>query len=113
MSRTDRELFDEALLHLRRAKLYGAEDLTKDLVIDAVSMRLVAMIDALNRISDGVVNECLGGDWVLMRGIRNRIVHGYMSVDPEVVRVTVTEELTAGRRSQDSGVVVPLAKAAT
>lgn len=94
MRPSDRELFEAALHHLGRAKVYSTEDLTKGMVLDAISMRLVAMIDTLGRLSDDVLLDCLGEDWILMRGMRNRIVHGYMSIDPDAVRITVKEELT-------------------
>ncbi len=93
MSRTVPELLAEALLHLRKAKEYGKRELGDEVVIDAIALRLAAMIDALNRLPEETLMECSGDTWQLMRGMRNRIVDGYMTVDAAVIRLTVEEEL--------------------
>lgn len=56
-------------------------------------MRLVAALDSLARLSDERKEALFGTAWAAMRGMRNRLVHGYAAVDGETVRVTVRDEL--------------------
>ena len=93
MKQTERELLIEARMHLERAQLHAKSDLNAEIVQDAVAMRLVAMIDTLARLTQAALDAYFGEEWPAMRGMRNRIVHGYMSVDPEVIRLTVSEDL--------------------
>lgn len=92
MKQTEQELLVEALVHLEKTRQHAKHDLSDALVQDAV-LRLVAMLDALGRLSEITREHCFGDDWPAMRGMRNRIVHGYMTVDPEVIRLTVRNDL--------------------
>lgn len=93
MSRSQAELVNEALHHLTVALEYSKLDLASPVVIDAISLRLATAIDSLNRLPTEVLDVTFGRDWPLMRGMRNRIVHGYTSVDSSTIRATVTEEI--------------------
>lgn len=89
MSRTDAELLNEALHHFHLASTHSKTGMGDQLVIDAVSMRLVAALEALHRLDAKVLDSAFGDTWTLMWGMRNRITHGYGMVDPAVIQRTV------------------------
>ncbi|WP_172120955.1 DUF86 domain-containing protein [Actinomyces faecalis] len=93
MRLTAYQLCQEALLHCERARRYAERDLSDPVVVDAIALRMAAMIDVLHRLPDSVRQECFGDEWVDIWGMRNRIVHGYMTVDPRVITVTVQQDL--------------------
>ena len=81
-----------ALSHLEIARSHAASDHSDAVVTDAVALRLAA-VDALANLSDDTRALATQGQWDLMRGMRNRIVHGYATVSPDVVRATVDREV--------------------
>ena len=93
MSRTEKEIIGETLLHLSYVEKYAQENLDDSVYLDAISMRLSAAIDSLNRLPEGIKEDLFGKNWQYMRGIRNRIAHGYAVVDPATIQATVTQEL--------------------
>lgn len=93
MSRTEAEILEQALRHLHRIRDYALLDTTDDVVIDAIALRLAAAIDALARLPQATAHELFGADWPAMRGLRNRIVHGYGVIRTDVVRITVVSEV--------------------
>lgn len=93
MRRTEQEILAEALLHLEYLDRCVAMDLEQDVVVDAIALRLAAMIDALGRLPGDVLEVMFGDEWAAMRGLRNRIAHGYHALNTDVLRITVTEEL--------------------
>lgn len=50
-------------------------------------------IEVLARLNADVRSELYGDNWPLMRGMRNRIAHGYLLVDSGIVRQTVEVDL--------------------
>lgn len=94
MSRTERELLIDAREHFRKVTEYAQQDLSEPLVMDAICMRLSAGIEVLSRLDDDSLRARFA-DWEVMWGMRNRIAHGYLLVDDEVVRSTVAEDLPA------------------
>lgn len=94
MRRSDRELVDEALTHLGALRRHlRRTDLSDETVADAVSLRLAAMIDALAKTSEQARRRLVGDDWALIWGTRNRIVHGYATIDRDLIRATVEADL--------------------
>lgn len=93
MSRTEQEILAEALRHLECLDRYVAMDLEQDVVVDAIALRLAAMVDALGRLPGDVLEVMFGDEWAAMRGLHNRIAHGYHALNTDVLRITVTEEL--------------------
>lgn len=91
--RTTAEILEEALHHFELAEEYAARDLTEQIVVDAASMRLSAGIDTLSRLDDATRQRLFGPAWRAMRGMRNRIAHGYMLVDGGLVRDTLELDL--------------------
>jgi uncharacterized protein with HEPN domain len=90
MKYTEDDIFADALEHLNILTQHqhrgGIED---QLIIDAISMRLLAAIDVLSRLPDDRRDALFGDSWHAMRGLRNRIVHGYAEVDPTIIAATM------------------------
>ena len=103
MSRTEQEILAEALLHLDHLDRYVTMDLEQDVVVDAVALRLAAMVDALGRLPGNVLEVMFGDAWPAMRGLRNRIAHEHHAVNADVLRITVTEELPQVRGLLEAG----------
>ncbi len=95
MSRTTRELLAEALIHFEMMLDYALGDTNDQLVIDAVCLRLSAGLEVLNRLEPDVRDGLFGDSWPLMWGMRNRIAHGYLLVDPVIVRRTLELDVPA------------------
>lgn len=94
MSRTVEELLGEAVIHLDAAAAYARTDTTDPtLVLDAMSMRLFAGLETLTRLPDDMADRLFVGRWADMRGLRNRIAHGYGGLDLVRLRATVDDEL--------------------
>jgi len=66
MSRTTKELLDDALIHLDTVQAYAIGDLDDQMIIDAICMRLSAAIETLARLDDGTRQQLFGDDWPLM-----------------------------------------------
>lgn len=86
-------VLEEALAHFEVVAEYGAGDLTDQMAIDATCMRLSAGIEALSRLSAADRDALVGGVWTQIWGMRNRIAHGYLLVEPAIVRSTVDRDL--------------------
>lgn len=93
MSRTTEEFLREALVHLELANTYASNKNLDQLVIDAVCMRLSAGIEVLARLDSSVRTSLFGDNWQFMWGMRNRIAHGYLLVDSDIVRLTIEVDL--------------------
>ena len=92
-SRTTVQLLSEALEHLEAAETYASRDLTDQVVIDAIALRLSAGIEALGQLSDAERVGLLGDTWPAMRGMRNRIAHGYAGVAERYLVEVVRSDL--------------------
>jgi uncharacterized protein with HEPN domain len=56
-------------------------------------MRLSAGIEALSGLSDADREALFGDVWNEMWGMRNRMAHGYLLVEPAIVRSTVDRDV--------------------
>jgi uncharacterized protein with HEPN domain len=83
----------EARAHFELMRQYSRGNLDDQLVIDAVCMRLSAGLEALAGLDAATLDRLFGDAWPLMWGMRNRIAHGYLLVDPAIVRRTVEHDL--------------------
>lgn len=63
---------DEAVAHLELAQRYAAGDLSDQLVIDAICMRLSAAIEALSQVDDQTRDALFGSDWPSPRSTLSR-----------------------------------------
>lgn len=95
MSRSDQEVLQEALSHFELMLDHARRDVTDQLVIDAVCMRLSAGLEVLNRLDPKIRDELFGDNWPLMWGMRNRIAHGYLLVEPAIIRRTLDMDIPA------------------
>ena len=102
MSRTEPQLLSDALLHMGYIERYADMDLAEDVVVDAIALRLSSMLDVLARLPEDSLEEMFGAVWPAMRGLRNRIAHGYHLVDLGVLRVTVAQELPLVREAVEA-----------
>lgn len=93
MSRSTPELLREALLHLKLASQYAGVGELDQLVIDAICMRLSAGIEVLARLDPDARSRLFGDNWQIMWGMRNRIAHGYLMVDSDIVHQTIEIDL--------------------
>lgn len=93
MTRSQGELLADALAHLERIRAYAEGDLSEQVVIDAICMRLSAGIEVLARLTPDSLERLFGDSWPYMWGMRNRIAHGYLLVNSDIVRQTVEEDL--------------------
>ncbi len=83
----------EAMAHFEVVDDYGLGDLSDQKTIDAICMRLSAGIEALSGLSAADREALFGDVWSQMWGMRNRIAHGYLLVEPAIVRSTVDRDL--------------------
>lgn len=93
MSRSADELLREALVHLELANSYADNSDLDQLTIDAICMRLSAGIEVLARLDVPVRSALFGDSWSFMWGMRNRIAHGYLLVNADIVRQTIKVDL--------------------
>jgi uncharacterized protein with HEPN domain len=91
---TEQDVFEEALEHLQLLTQHrqrgGFED---QLVVDAICMRLLAAIDTLSRLPDDRRADLFGGNWLAMRGMRNRLAHTYGNINFGIIAATVEENV--------------------
>jgi uncharacterized protein with HEPN domain len=95
MSRSDQEVLHEALTHFDLMLDHAQGDVTDQLVIDAVCMRLSAAVEVLSRLDSAVRDDLFADNWPLMWGMRNRIAHGYLLVEPSIIRRTLDTDIPA------------------
>ena len=94
---------DEALLrdmldHARRAVAAVAEkkraSLDSDFILAAALERFIEVIgEAASKVSSGTKTDALQIPWREIIGMRNRLVHGYASVDHDIVWDVVSRDL--------------------
>ncbi|VTR77574.1 HepT-like ribonuclease domain-containing protein [Cellulomonas hominis] len=107
MTRTTADLVAEALEHVDALRKHVAVlGLDHQAGFDAVCLRLAVAIDCIAQLPPVLRDTVCGGSWPSVRATRNRIVHGYFTVDAEVVRMAVDRDvgplrarLLAGRTS--------------
>ena len=93
MKRDRDDLLRDALAHFEVMGRYANQDTSDQLVIDAICMRLSAGLDVLANLDADIRADLFAGQWSLMWGMRNRIAHGYLLVDPAIVRQTIDHDM--------------------
>lgn len=81
------------MAHFEVVAEYGSGDLSDQKTVDAICMRLSAGIESLSGLSAADREALFGDVWSQMWGVRNRIAHGYLLVEPAIVRSTVDRDL--------------------
>lgn len=87
------QVLQEAVAHFEVVSDYGSGDLSDQKTIDAICMRLSAGIEALSALSAADREALFGDVWSQMWGMRNRIAHGYLLVEPAIARSPVDRDL--------------------
>ena len=94
MRRTDADHARDALAHLVMIDRHVAEGgWDRQVIVDAVCLRLAASIEAASRLSECARETAFGPTWSVIWSTRNSIAHGYSTVDPQIVRATVENDL--------------------
>jgi len=93
VTRTPEGVPREAQTHFALMSRHAQSDLADQLVIDAVCMRLSAGVEALARLDAPTRDRLFGDAWPLLWGMRNRIAHGYLLVDTDIVRRTLEHDM--------------------
>jgi uncharacterized protein with HEPN domain len=83
----------EALAHFEVVADYGRGEVIDQKTVDAICMRLSAGIEALAALDPAVREDLFGDAWFEMWGMRNRIAHGYLLVEPGIVHSTVERDV--------------------
>ncbi len=94
------EIFDrirsiEAFTRDQTRETFGADPKT----LKAVLYDLLVIGEAANRLPDTVTGRHPEIPWHRIRGMRNRLVHAYRDVDPDIVWFAVTEHLDPLRQA--------------
>jgi uncharacterized protein with HEPN domain len=88
------DLITDALEHLEVLKAHVARGAMDTQVgMDAASLRLASAVERLTHLPPLLRDAVCGDDWPAVRAMRNRIAHGYLTVDPGAVRDTVLNDL--------------------
>ncbi|WP_454042577.1 HepT-like ribonuclease domain-containing protein [Cellulosimicrobium sp. Marseille-Q8652] len=94
MRRSDADHVRDVLEHVEVIHRYVAEgSWDQQILVDAVCLRLAASIERAAQLSDEARAAAFGGSWTAIWATRNRIAHGYSTVDPLIVRATVENDL--------------------
>lgn len=93
MTQSPEDVLREARAHFALMLQHAQGDLADQLVIDAICMRLSAGVEALARLDTATRDRLFGDAWPLMWGMRNRIAHGYLLVDTDIVRRTLEHDI--------------------
>ena len=99
MKQSHEDTLRDVLIHLAQVEEYSRRSLEDDVVIDACSLRLPAAVNLLGRLPEDTLDALFGGQWHAMRGMRNRIAHGYLAIRADVVRATVRDDLPRMREA--------------
>lgn len=96
----DQVLLKDMVEHARRAiaacRGRRREDLETDAVLAAALERFIEVAgEAASKVSPATRERLAGIQWAEIIGMRNRLVHGYASVDHDVVWTVVTRDLPA------------------
>ena len=93
MTRQPEESLRDARTHFALMRQHSRGNLDDQLVIDAVCMRLSAAEEPLSGLDAATRDRLFGDAWPLMWGMRNRIAHGDLLVDAEIVRRTLEHDI--------------------
>ena len=93
MTRQPEETLRDARTRFALMHQHAGGNLDDQLVIDAVCMRLSAGVEALSGLDAATRDRLFGDAWPLMWGMRNRIAHGYLLIDAEIVRRTLEHDI--------------------
>ena len=98
MSRDARSYLVAALDHLAVLDRHIAKGSLRDeIVIDAVCLRLSAAIESASRIGPELLSRGFGEQWPAIWAVRNRIAHGYVYIDEQIITDTINNDIPGFR----------------
>jgi uncharacterized protein with HEPN domain len=99
MSKRDPEIALRQILSHSREAVYicrgkSRADLDSDRLLNLALTRLIEIVgEAANRVPDSIQVEYPDLPWMQMIGARNRLIHGYDSVDLDILWIIVNYDL--------------------
>ncbi len=94
MRRTTADLADDALEHLALIRRYvGDYGLDAGVALDAVALHLSSALDCIGKMPPADRDAACDRAWPQIRSLRNRIAHGYLWIEADVVRGVVRDHL--------------------
>lgn len=88
------EMIDAAEQAQRLASDHDLDELRSDRVLrDALLWNFTVLGEAASQLADAFKESHLGLDWARPSQLRNRIVHGYWSIDLEILHSTALDDL--------------------
>ncbi len=98
----------ESIAAIERHKHRGRESLDGDELLRAFVLYHLQIIgEAARELSPSVRSAHPGTPWPAIIGMRNRLVHGYYKVDPEIVWGTVEDDLPPLRAAAEAILAQP------
>ncbi len=89
-----RHMLDYSREALALVKGKSRTDLDQDRILNLAVVRLVEIIgEAANRVTDDTQGAYPQVPWLQIVGLRNRLIHGYDSVDFDILWKVLSEEL--------------------
>ena len=89
-----RDMLDHARKAIAAARGRSREDLDRDDLLAAGLERFIEVVgEAASKVSEGTRRELPGIPWREIVGMRNRLVHGYASVDHDITWDVVVGDL--------------------
>jgi uncharacterized protein with HEPN domain len=75
---------------------------SSSIVIRAVELNCIIIGEASSRLSEAFLNSHTDIPWHSMRGLRNKIVHDYFNVSPQILWETVCTDLPPIKSQMES-----------
>lgn len=89
-----RHMLDAAVEVIKLSEGKSRADIENERLLNLSLVRLIEVVgEAANRISTECRREYSAIPWGQIIGMRNRLIHGYDSIDFEILYKTVTEDL--------------------
>lgn len=89
-----RHMLDHAVEAVEMARGRSRQDLDTDRQLNLSLVRLLEIIgEAARRVSESTQQQCPGIPWPEVVGLRNRLIHGYDSVDFDILWNILTDDL--------------------
>ena len=91
-----RDMLDYARKATAAARSHTREDLERDDLLEVGLERFIEVVgEAAAKVSDATRRSLQGVPWREIIGMRNRLVHGYASVDHDIIWTVAADDLPA------------------
>lgn len=75
------------------SSLEDEEIVANEILLDSIMFRLIQVSENSSRLSEDFKKKFIDIPWIAIKGLRNRIVHDYGSVDYSIVLETIRKEI--------------------